>query len=331
MDAARIERITLIVSDLDRAEADYVTTFGCVVERRDPIETALTSVLGVPAASGRRSLLRLGREQIELLEFTDSAGRPYPCDSTSTDIWFQHMALVVTDMTEAHSRIMTRSGFSPISRAGPVKLPSESGGITAFKFRDRDRHPLELIAFPDGPGPAEWRRADDDGPFLGIDHTAIGVSNSDVSAKFFSAVFGFTVTARTENRGPEQAELDNVDNVRVSVTQLARDRPAPRMELLHYHAGTRRPIRADTASNDIAATHSVIQVASLDATLAALTEPAMAFAAADRMQLAGIPAALVTGPDRHRFLVEEALPPEHTRLVLRLARRCELTAAQTRV
>jgi hypothetical protein len=38
----------------------------------------LDRVLGIPHARGRRSLLRLGRERIELLEFTDSAGRPYP-------------------------------------------------------------------------------------------------------------------------------------------------------------------------------------------------------------------------------------------------------------
>ena len=82
MQEVRIDRITLIVSDLDRAGDDYVTTFGCGVERRDAIEHSLTGVLGIPEASGRRSLLRLGRERIELLEFTDSMGRPYPCDST---------------------------------------------------------------------------------------------------------------------------------------------------------------------------------------------------------------------------------------------------------
>jgi len=178
MQAVRIDRITLIVSDLDRAEDDYVTTFGCRVEQRDAIEHSLTSVLGVPEASGRRTLLRLGRERIELLEFTDSMGRTYPCDSTSTDIWFQHMAIVVSDMTDAHQRIMAHPRFTPISRAGPVRLPDESGGVTAFKFRDHDGHPLELIAFPEAQGPGEWHNAHNTGSFLGIDHTAIGIGNS---------------------------------------------------------------------------------------------------------------------------------------------------------
>ena len=61
MPAVRIDRVTLIVSDLDQAEDDYVTTFGCSVEHRDAIEHSLTSVLAIPAVTGRRSLLQLGR------------------------------------------------------------------------------------------------------------------------------------------------------------------------------------------------------------------------------------------------------------------------------
>lgn len=309
MQAVRIDRVTLIVSDLDRAEHDYVGTFGCALERRGAIEHSLTSVLAIPAATGRRSVLRLGRERIELLEFADSMGRPYPCDSTSTDIWFQHMAIVVTDMTAAHQRVVAHPRFTPISRAGPVQLPPESGGVTAFKFRDHDGHPLELIAFPDDQVPGEWRATGHAGPFLGVDHTAIGVSDSDISTEFFSSVFGFSVGARTDNRGPAQAELDDVDDVRVGVIQLARDLPPPRMELLNYHVGTRRPIPASTASNDIAATHSVVHVASLDATASALARCGTPLPSNARMTLNGdIPAALVSGPDGHRFLVEQRAP-----------------------
>jgi len=306
MQANKIDRITLIVSDLDRAEDDYVTTFKCSVERRDAIEHSLTSVLGIPAARGRRSLLRLGRERIELLEFTDSMGRTYPCDSTSTDLWFQHMAIVVNEMTAAHQRIMANPRFQPISRTGPVRLPDESGGVTAFKFRDHDGHPLELIAFLEADGPSEWRNADNIGPFLGVDHTAIGISNSGVSTTFFRSVFGFSAGQRTENRGREQAQLDDVDDVHVSVTPLAIDLPAPRMELLQYHVGTRRPIPHDTASNDIAATHSVVQVESLNTIATALERNGTPLSSEDLMVLeGGTPAALVSGPDGHRFLVEE--------------------------
>jgi catechol 2,3-dioxygenase-like lactoylglutathione lyase family enzyme len=303
---AVIDRITLIVSDLDRSEEDYVKTFGCTVERRDDIEPSVTSVLCIPHARGRSSCLRLGRERVELLEFTDSAGRPYPPDSTATDLWFQHMAVIVSDMTEAHRQVMANPRFRPITRAGPVRLPDSSGGVTAFKFRDRDGHPLELLAFPAGRVPEEWRTVDDAGSFLGVDHTAIAISDTARSASFFASVFGFSAGGRTENRGPEQDALDDVDDVQVSVTRLARDLPAPRMELLHYHVGTRRQIPADTASNDITATHCVMRVASLDATAAALAQHGTPLTADDLMiRRDGIRAALIQGPDGHRFLAEE--------------------------
>jgi catechol 2,3-dioxygenase-like lactoylglutathione lyase family enzyme len=301
-----IDRVTLIVSDLDRAEDDYVRTFGCSVEQRADIELSLTRVLCVRPARGRRSSLRLGRERIELLEFTDSAGRPYPPDSTSTDLWFQHMAIIVNDMRHAYQRVMANRRFRPISRDGPVRLPDNSGGVTAFKFRDHDGHPLELLAFPEGRAPREWRNAVGAGPFLGIDHTAIAVSDTARSSRFFSSVFGFSVGTRTENRGPEQADLDDVDDVHVSVTRLAPDLPAPGLELLRYHVGTRRPIPHNTASNDIVATHSVMRVASLDATAAALARRGTPLTGDDLMILhSGLRAALVSGPDGHRFLVEE--------------------------
>ena len=301
-----IARITLIVADLDRAEDDYVKTFGCSVEQRDDIEPSLTRVLCIPRARGRRSLLRLGRERIELLEFADSAGLPYPPDSTSTDLWFQHMAIIVNDMTHAHQRIMANRRFRPISRNGPVRLPASAGGVTAFKFRDHDGHPLELLAFPKGRVPGPWRAANGTGTFLGVDHTAIAVSDSASSARFFGSVFGFSLGGCTENRGPEQADLDDVDDVHVSVTRLAPDLPAPRMELLHYHVGTRRPIPHDTASNDIVATHCAVRVASFDATAEALARRGTPLADDDLMVLrGGIRAALVSGPDGHRFLAEE--------------------------
>jgi catechol 2,3-dioxygenase-like lactoylglutathione lyase family enzyme len=305
---AVIDRITLIVSDLDRAENDYVQTFGCRVEQRGDVDPSLIHVLCIRQARGRRSLLRLGRERIELLEFTDSAGRPYPPGSTSTDLWFQHLAIIVSDMRYAHQQVMGNPRFRPISREGPVRLPGSSGGVTAFKFRDHDGHPLELLAFPEGRAPEEWRNGNGAGCFLGVDHTAIAISDTARSAGFFGSVFGFSVGARTENRGPEQDALDDVDDVQVSVTRLAPDRPAPRMELLHYHVGTRRPIPRDTASNDITATHSVVRVASLGTIAAALARRGTPLTGGDLMILSGgVPAALVSGPDGHRFLAEERL------------------------
>jgi len=301
-----IDRVTLVVSDLDRAEDDYVRTLGCSVERRAHIEPALTRVLCMRDSRGRRSSLRLGHERVDLLEFADTAGRPYPPDSTSTDIWFQHMAIVVDDMTYAHGQVMANSRFRPISRNGPVRLPDNSGGATAFKFRDHDGHPLELLQFPERGVPKQWRNANGTGSFLGIDHTAIAISDSARSARFFRSVFGFSIGTRTENHGPEQADLDDVEDVQVAVTRLGPDLPVPQLELLRYHVGARRLIPHDTTCKDILATHCVLQVASLDETAAALARRGTPLAENDLMTLpGGIRAALVPGPDGHRFLVEE--------------------------
>ena len=178
--------------------------------------------------------------------------------------------------------------------------------MTAFKLRDPDGHPLELLAFPEGHVPGEWRSMNPASPFLGIDHTALAIGDSAISADFFSSVFGFTIGSRTENRGPEQANLDDVEDVHVSVTRLGPDGPVPRLELLRYHVGTHRPIPPGTASSDIVATHCVLRVASLGATLAALARRGTPLTSDDMMNLhGGVPAALVSGPDGHRLLVEE--------------------------
>ena len=72
--AVVIDRLTLIVSDLDRAEDDYVKTFRCTVEQRTDIESELTRVLCVAPARGAL-ILAARPERIELLEFCDAAGR----------------------------------------------------------------------------------------------------------------------------------------------------------------------------------------------------------------------------------------------------------------
>ena len=113
---------------------------------------------------------------------------------------------------------------------------------------------------------------------------------------------------RTENCGPEQDDLNDVD---VSV------RPARALTYLRHEWncctttwGTRRPIPHDTASNDIVATHSVVRVASLRATAAALARHGTPLTGDDLMMLhGGIRAVLVAGPDGHRFLVEERAAP----------------------
>ena len=57
-------------------------------------------------------------------------------------------------------------------------LPA-AAGIKAFYFTDPENHPLELIYFPENKGADKWHRSQ--GLFKGIDHTAIGISNTDLA------------------------------------------------------------------------------------------------------------------------------------------------------
>ena len=44
--------------------------------------------------------MRLGTQDIALVRFT-VPGRPYPRDSRSDDLWFQHLAIVVDDLEQS--------------------------------------------------------------------------------------------------------------------------------------------------------------------------------------------------------------------------------------
>jgi hypothetical protein len=46
--------------------------------------------------------MRLGEESIELTEYLAPKGRPVPVDSRSNDHWFQHIAIITSDMDKAY-------------------------------------------------------------------------------------------------------------------------------------------------------------------------------------------------------------------------------------
>jgi catechol 2,3-dioxygenase-like lactoylglutathione lyase family enzyme len=201
-------------------------------------------------------VLRLGGQEIELVRFAER-GRLYPAARASNDPWFQHMAIVVTDMRAAYGRLMSVNGWTPITRDGPQRLPANTGGVTAFKFRDPEGHPLELLEFA-AEVPPVWAHGGD-GPCLGIDHSAIVVEDSAASISFYGGL-GFAMAGGSLNRGVEQARLDDLTAPVVDVTALApHATEPPRLELLHY----RSPPSAEPSllrSNDVAATRLLIAV-----------------------------------------------------------------------
>lgn len=281
MSVRRIRSIALVVRDLAVSRRFYVDALGFTPEAEDRLEgEGFARLVGVRDARADRATLRLGRERIELVQFA-TAGAPYPQASASPDLWFQHFAIVVSDIDAAHARLRGALGFVPISEGGPQRLPARSGGVAAFKFRDPDGHPLELLAFPPDAAPARWRQAapGDAGPFLGIDHSAIAVADTARAEAFYVSMLGLAVGSRSLNRGPEQERLDGTFNAVVEVTGLRLpDEGGPHLELLCYRVPpTGRPIPVDARANDIAATRLRIACTDLEATVDEAVEKRLRF------------------------------------------------------
>ena len=301
----RVRRFALVVSDLVASELFLDEAFDFVTVERSAKDPAYATLLGLPDVEVRRTLMRLGDQEVMLLAF-DPPGAPYPADSTSTDLWFQHFAIIVSDIDAAHARLKANGRFTPISESGPVDLPASSGGVTAFKFRDADGHPLELLAFPKGEGPPAWEDKRGDGLFLGIDHTAIAVGDTARSIAFFETCFGLTLGPQTENEGEAQSRVDAVPDARVSVTGLMPAAAPPHLELLGYHVGSRRPIAGATTSRDTAATHVVMETPDLAAIVDALERANARFVSPGVVTLSdGAQAIMVLDPDGHRFVVQQ--------------------------
>lgn len=268
MIANRLLRIELTVSDLPRAQRFYASALGFEPVSEGELAPQLAALLG--ARRVREVVLRRHGQELALHAF-DPAGAPYPGHATACDQSFQHFAMPVADIGAAVARLCV----TPISRGGPQRLPERSGGATAFKFRDPDGHPLELIQFPH---PRE----------SGIDHSAIVVSDAASSIAFYRETLGLRLAAQQLNTGPEQDRLDGLDGVSVEVVALQPQTPSPHLELLAYRSPPvrRMPIAAPA---DIAATRLVFEVSgALDG---AVTLPD------------GRRVALTNDPDGHRLVL----------------------------
>src|SRR5436309_11619896 len=248
-----VDAIGITVSDMDRAVDFYskVLTFEKVSDTEFTGEDYehLEGVFGLRIRVVR---MRLGDEAIELTEYLAPKGRPLPADSRSNDRWFQHIAIIVSDMDRAYARL--RQNRVEHASSGPQRLPdwnAGAGGIRAFYFKDPDGHPLEILEFPEGKGDAKWHRKSGR-IFLGIDHTAIVVNDTESSLRLYRDALGMRVAGESENYGTEQEHLNNVFGARLRITGL-RASAGPGIEFLEYLAPTDgRPAPGDAQANDLA-------------------------------------------------------------------------------
>jgi catechol 2,3-dioxygenase-like lactoylglutathione lyase family enzyme len=261
-----VRAVGITVGDMDRSLAFFteVLPFKKVadVEVWGSDHERLQGVFGLRM---RIAKLRLGEEVLELHEYLAPRGRPMPRDSRSNDRWFQHAAIVVTDMDRAYEWL--RKHKIEHASTGPQRLPDwnkDAAGIRAFYFKDPDGHFLEILQFPPGKGNARWRRSSDK-LFLGIDHTAIVVHDTDASLKFYRDLLGMKVVGASENHGTEQEHLNNVFGARLRITTL-RAASGPGIELLEYVApGSGRAAPSDSKANDVWHWQITLQARYLDA------------------------------------------------------------------
>jgi catechol 2,3-dioxygenase-like lactoylglutathione lyase family enzyme len=247
---ASIDSIAIPVSDMDRAVTFYtqVLTFRVIADREVAGDTYehLFSVFGLRLRLVR---LELGEEHLELMQFLAPRGRTLAEPMRSNDLTFQHVAIIVSDMQAAYARL--RSFNVEHASSGPQVLPRSNpnaGGIAAFYFRDPDGNHLEILQFPPDKGAARWQSHA--ALFLGIDHTAIVVGDTDASLHYYRDLLGLRVAGNSENSGTEQEHLNNVFGARLRITAL-RAAAGPGIELLEYLAPhTGRPAPRDTQAND---------------------------------------------------------------------------------
>lgn len=314
-----VDSVGFTVSDADRSAEFFSKVLS--FEKISDVEVTgedYEHLQGVFGLRMRVVRMRLGKEFIELTEYIAPRGRPIPPDSRSNDRWFQHIAIIVSDMDRAYQWL--RKNKVEHASTGPQRLPDwnkNAGGIKAFYFKDPDGHALEILQFPEGKGDEKWHRLakQDAGKlFMGIDHTAIVIGDTDTSLKFYRDALGMRVAGESENYGIEQERLNNVFGARLKITALraASSNAGPGIEFLEYLAprdGRLTP--GDRKANDLVHWQTRLVTSDIESAAVRLRESRFDFISSGLIQFAepvlGLKRSfLVRDPDAHAIqLVEE--------------------------
>src|SRR6266576_14884 len=247
-----VEVVGMTVSDMDRSVEFFskVLSFEKITEV-EVYGDEYEKLRGVFGARTRVVRMKLGDEMIELTQYLAPEGRPMPADWRSNDHAFQHIAIVVSDMDKAYQQL--RAHKVRHASTGPQTIPASNraaAGIRAFYFKDTDGHNFEIIYFPPGKGEPRWQQKRDN-LFLGIDHTAIVVSSTENSLKFYHDLLGLKLAGESMNNGTEQEHLNNVAGARLHISGL-RAASGPGIEFLEYLTPRDgHPAPKDTRANDI--------------------------------------------------------------------------------
>lgn len=309
-DVQRIRAIGLTVTNCNRSLNFYTQALLFKLVSDITVEgnnySDLEDITGVKI---RIVTLRLGDEFIKLMEYLNLKGKPIPSDSQSNDLWFQHLAIVVNDMDRAYAHLRSFP-VEPISVA-PQTIPPDneaSAGVRAFKFKDPDGHDLELIWFPPDKGKDKWHQ-NSHSLFLGIDHSAIAISNTEQSLHFYCDLLGMQIDSRSFNWRATQSRLDNLPGAEVKITALRPVQDGVGIELLDYIVpGKGRTIPSDWKSCDIAHIQIELVVNNLEQLVDKLRRNGVQFVPSQIVQFTDSTSSyrkgcLVKDPDGHAILL----------------------------
>src|SRR3990167_4822096 len=103
---SEVDAIGITVSDMRRSLDFYTQILPFkLVSDREVTGDAYEHLTGVFGLRMRIVQLQLGDEKINLIEYLAPRGRPIPIDSHSNDRWFQHIAIIVSDMDKAYAQL----------------------------------------------------------------------------------------------------------------------------------------------------------------------------------------------------------------------------------
>jgi catechol 2,3-dioxygenase-like lactoylglutathione lyase family enzyme len=301
--------IGLTVGELDRELMFYTNTLPFeLISISESSGRKQDELLGLSNVQLRVATLKLGDESITLTEHLTNKGQPIPSDSRSFDHWFQHIAIVVRDMDKAYEQLLAAK-VKHVS-TGPQTLPAwnkGAAGIKAFYFRDPEDHVLEIIFFPPGKGNPRWQRAGTD-TFLGIDHTAIVVSDTAKSLAFYRDLLGLRVAGESENYGVEQEHLNQVFGARLHITSL-RAQHGPGIEFLEYITPPGgRPFPVDAKASDLSFWDTHLSVDDVAKLSAKLHERGVVFVS----RPGNTGSQIVRDPDGHAMQIDDIAAPVAT-------------------
>lgn len=309
--AAAVDSVDMTVSDMDRA-VDFYSRVLSFKEVRDTEVAGETyeNLEGVFGVRMRVVRMQLGDEFIELTEYLAPKGRSITAGARSNDRSFQHIAIIVSDMDKAYAWL--RQNKVEHASSGPQLLPNwnrNASGIKAFYFKDPDGHPLEILQFPSDKGAEKWHRPSNK-LFLGIDHTAIVVGDTEESLRFYRDLLGMRIVGESENYGTEQEHLNNVFGAHLRITSL-RAGSGPGIELLEYLSPRDgSPFPQDEHANDVIHRQTVVVTKSTDQAARDLFSAKVNFVSsgviANQMDALGYRNAfIVRDPDGHAVEIEQ--------------------------